>query len=154
MSYVIRIRNMIGKKVRLTEKKEAIAGYFEIGTVVKITECDQTVPSRGYTFEDEHGNKVIEAGWTGFEEIQSGSRGFFSPSPHTTQASGSALGGSQRVLEYDQNSDCIPGLATTNTPIIIAPPDGFIAFSSMTGSSLLSKVRPFTMSQALPRAFG
>lgn len=32
--------------------------------------------------------------------------------------------------------------------IFLAPPVGFIAFSSMTGSSLLPKVRPFTMSRA------
>ena len=36
---------------------------------------------------------------------------------------------------------------------ILAPPIGFIAMSSMTGSSLLSKVKPFAMSRVLPRAF-
>jgi len=41
---------------------------------------------------------------------------------YTIQASGSPLGGSPRVLEYDHVSDYIPRLATANTPIIIASP--------------------------------
>jgi len=64
MSYIKYNPNLIGKKVILTEKKDSISGYFEIGTKVKITDKD---PQRGYTFTDIHGNKVIEAGFNGFK---------------------------------------------------------------------------------------
>lgn len=65
MAYV-QNKGMIGKKVRLTTKKESCSGYFEIGSEVQITARDE---QRGYTFEDEFGNKVIEAGFSGFEEL-------------------------------------------------------------------------------------
>jgi hypothetical protein len=50
-------------------------------------------------------------------------RGEFSspPYPHHI-ASGSALCGSPRVLKYRPTSDCIPRLATVNTPNIIGSP--------------------------------
>ena len=88
-----------------------------------------------------------------------GSRGFLSPGPHNTPHAGplqrraSARGVSPRVLEHNQTTECIPELATANTPKLLAPPIGFNAISSTTDSSLLSKVKPFAMSRELPRAF-
>jgi len=56
----------IGSKVQLTTVKESLSGMFEIGTIVTITDIDQT---RGYTFTDEFNNSVMEAGFDGFEVI-------------------------------------------------------------------------------------
>jgi hypothetical protein len=61
--YVKNYDNLIGKKVILTEKKESMKGYFEIGSIVTIVDID---PMRGYSFVDDDGNKIIEAGFTGF----------------------------------------------------------------------------------------
>ena len=56
--------SIIGKTVKLTEIKSSCAGHFEKNSIVKITDVDH---HRGYTFEDEHGNKVTEAGFSGFD---------------------------------------------------------------------------------------
>lgn len=64
--YVKNYDNLIGEKVILTEKKESMKGYFEIGSIVTIVDVD---PMRGYSFEDDDGNKIIEAGFTGFDII-------------------------------------------------------------------------------------
>jgi len=56
----------IGKKVILTEEKESLSGKFTIGSEVTITDYDQM---RGYSFSDDKGNRVIEAGFGGFREI-------------------------------------------------------------------------------------
>lgn len=57
------LRKNIGQKVILTENKTSISGKFNSGDLVTISDMD---PDRGYTFMDEEGNKVIEAGFTGF----------------------------------------------------------------------------------------
>lgn len=67
MAYVKNSRNMLHKKVILTSRKESMRGYFEAGSEVTITGVD---PYRGYSFTDSEGNSIIEAGWTGFEEIE------------------------------------------------------------------------------------
>lgn len=64
--YVKNYDNLIGEKVILTEKKESMKGYSEIGSIVTIVDVD---PMRGYSFEDDDGNKIIEAGFTGFDII-------------------------------------------------------------------------------------
>lgn len=68
MAYVQKsIQSKIGKQVMLTKDIESMAGSFEAGSIVTITEVD---PVRGFSFSDEHGNRVIEAGWNGFIEVQ------------------------------------------------------------------------------------
>ena len=67
MGYVKHGNSLIGLKVRLTEKKDSLAGHFEVGSIVTITE---ETPIRGYTFVDDYGNRVSEAGWGGFEIIR------------------------------------------------------------------------------------
>lgn len=57
------INSMVGREVILTEDKRSVAGEFEKGSLVTITSVDC---SRGYTFEDDVGNRVIEAGFAGF----------------------------------------------------------------------------------------
>jgi hypothetical protein len=64
--YIKSNESLVGKTVILTKKLESMTGYFEIGSVVKITSED---PTRGYTFMDDEGNKVFEAGWTGFKVL-------------------------------------------------------------------------------------
>lgn len=50
----------IGDTVRTTMIHENFAGYFEIGTLVKVI----NITNRGYDIEDEKGNKILEIGWT------------------------------------------------------------------------------------------
>ena len=59
-------KSFVGKVVKLTKEKRSMEGYFEVGTIVTITECD---PIRGFTFTDTDGNSVSEAGFSGFETI-------------------------------------------------------------------------------------
>lgn len=66
MSFIKNSESKVGKTVILTESKESCGGGFEKGSKVKITHEDS---QRGYTFEDENGNRVIEAGFTGFKEV-------------------------------------------------------------------------------------
>ena len=65
MAYIKREDVEIGDEVILTEEKGSLAGHFEIGTRVKIVACDNI---RGYSFEDEYGNVVLEAGYKGFKK--------------------------------------------------------------------------------------
>jgi hypothetical protein len=68
MAYVKTVPEIkIGTKVRLTRKVKSIAGYFLKGDIVKICDIDAV---RGYGFEDELGNKVIECGWHCCESIK------------------------------------------------------------------------------------
>ena len=67
MSYIEKYPNLVGKKVVLTEMKESMSGLFEKGTEVTITDKDH---KRGYTFEDDKGNKIIEAGFDGFQLLK------------------------------------------------------------------------------------
>lgn len=65
MGYIAkRANDLVGKKVKLTELKDSFTGYFEVGSVVTITGIDFY---RGYTFSDDEGHRVIEAGFDGFE---------------------------------------------------------------------------------------
>jgi len=57
-----KVESLIGKTVKLMEYKKSMCITFEPGDIVKITEMGP----RGYTFEDNDGNKIIEAGFTGF----------------------------------------------------------------------------------------
>lgn len=66
MGYVKTTASKVGKQVVLTECKKSLAGYFEEGSIVTITDVDDI---RGYTFTDSEGNRVIEAGFSGFREI-------------------------------------------------------------------------------------
>jgi len=58
--------DLIGKTVKLTQIKGSLSGHFEIGSIVKITATDDR---RGHTFEDDDGNRVTEAGFSGFEFV-------------------------------------------------------------------------------------
>jgi hypothetical protein len=61
MSYKRKNKNIeVGDTVILTKKVESCAGYFEINSIVKVIDID---PNRGYSFEDEYGNRIIETGW-------------------------------------------------------------------------------------------
>jgi len=65
--YIPSNMSLVGKTVMLTQEKNSMRGKFTKGSVVTITDVDLI---RGYTFEDEFGNKVIEAGFSGFEEVE------------------------------------------------------------------------------------
>ena len=67
MAYIKKNNYLVGRKVILTEEKKSMIGKFTVGSVVTITEVDQI---RGYSFEDEEGNKVIEAGFSGFTLLE------------------------------------------------------------------------------------
>jgi len=64
MAYISNSTKGLGDTVVLTEAKRSLAGYFQKGSQVKIVDVD---PMRGYTFEDEFGNRVSEAGFDGFK---------------------------------------------------------------------------------------
>ena len=53
----------INEKAMITETKKCLAGMFLPGTIVTIIDYDEM---RGFSFIDEFGNKIIEAGWNGF----------------------------------------------------------------------------------------
>ena len=61
MAYIKNSTNEIGSLVTTTREHDSILGKFTKGSIVKITDID---PVRGYTIEDENGNKVCEIGWT------------------------------------------------------------------------------------------
>ncbi len=50
----------IGDWTKTTMEHESLSGIFTKGSKVKITDID---PIRGYSIEDEDGNKMIEIGW-------------------------------------------------------------------------------------------
>lgn len=51
----------IGDWVETTVEHESLSGTFTVGSKVKIIDID---PVRGYSIEDEAGNRMIEIGWT------------------------------------------------------------------------------------------
>ena len=51
----------IGDWTETTEKHESLYGTFTVGSKVKIIDID---PVRGYSIEDEDGNRMLEIGWT------------------------------------------------------------------------------------------
>lgn len=61
MAYIKNSTNEIGSLVITTREHSSLIGKFTKGSIVKITDID---PVRGYTIEDENGNKVSEIGWT------------------------------------------------------------------------------------------
>lgn len=61
MAYIKNSTNEIGSLVTTTREHSSLIGKFTKGSIVKITNID---PVRGYTIEDESGNKVSEIGWT------------------------------------------------------------------------------------------
>ena len=65
MTYSVNI-DPIGKTVELTEDKISCAGILHKGSIVTITEYSP----RGYTFEDELGNRITEAGFAGFKYLE------------------------------------------------------------------------------------
>ena len=64
MAYIKRNNFGVGDMVRTTEIHSSCAGYFEIGTIVKIIGISQ----RGYDIEDDDGNQMFECGFSGFEK--------------------------------------------------------------------------------------
>jgi len=61
MAYIKNSTIEIGSLVTTTREHSSLIGKFTKGSIVKITDID---PLRGYTIEDENGNKVSEIGWT------------------------------------------------------------------------------------------
>ncbi len=60
MAYIKNNTNEIGNWVVTTRVHESMTGKFTKGSKVKITNID---PIRGYTIEDEDGNRICEIGW-------------------------------------------------------------------------------------------
>lgn len=60
MAYIKNNTHGIGNWVVTTRVHESMAGKFTKGSKVKITDID---PIRGYTIEDEDGNRICEIGW-------------------------------------------------------------------------------------------
>ena len=61
MGYIKNSTNEIGNVVTTTREHSSLLGKFTKGSHVKIVDID---PVRGYTIEDENGNRVSEIGWT------------------------------------------------------------------------------------------
>lgn len=61
MGYIKNSTNEIGNVVTTTREHSSLLGKFTTGSHVKIVDID---PIRGYTIEDENGNRVSEIGWT------------------------------------------------------------------------------------------
>ena len=51
----------IGDWIETTVEYNSLCGTFTVGTKVKIIDID---PMRGYSIEDETGNRMLEIGWT------------------------------------------------------------------------------------------
>ena len=51
----------IGDWIETTVEHNSLYGTFTVGTKVKIIDID---PMRGYSIEDETGNRMLEIGWT------------------------------------------------------------------------------------------
>jgi sorbitol-specific phosphotransferase system component IIA len=51
----------IGNVVKTTKEHSSVLVKFTKGSIVKIVDIDHV---RGYTIEDENGNRVSEIGWT------------------------------------------------------------------------------------------
>lgn len=66
MAYIKKESIKIGDEVILTKQKESMAGYFEAGTRLRIIgKCED----RGYSFQDDKGNVITEAGFDGFKKV-------------------------------------------------------------------------------------
>lgn len=61
MAFIKNNTNEVGKWVVTTKEHSSFIGTFTVGSRVKIVDID---PIRGYAIEDEHGNRIIEIGWT------------------------------------------------------------------------------------------
>ena len=61
MGYIKNSTNEIGNLVTTSCEHSSLLGKFTKGSLVKIVDID---PVRGYTIEDEFGNRVSEIGWT------------------------------------------------------------------------------------------
>lgn len=61
MAYIKNTNNEINNTVTTTREHSSLLGKFTKGSLVKIVDID---PVRGYTIEDEFGNRVNEIGWT------------------------------------------------------------------------------------------
>ena len=61
MGYIKNSTNEIGNMVTTTREHSSLLGKFTTRSHVKIVDID---PVRGYTIEDENGNRVSEIGWT------------------------------------------------------------------------------------------
>lgn len=59
MGYINNNTYEIGDWVLTTRVHESMAGKFTRGSLVKITDIGE----RGYSIEDEEGNRVVEIGW-------------------------------------------------------------------------------------------
>lgn len=60
-------QNLVGTRVILTQPKGSMAGYFTKDSEVTITDFN---PVRGFTFTDDEGNSVSEAGFEGFTVVE------------------------------------------------------------------------------------
>ena len=59
MAYIKKNSTKIGDWVTTTRVHESMTGKFTKGSIVKITDIGE----RGYSIEDEEGNRVVEIGW-------------------------------------------------------------------------------------------
>ena len=59
MAYIKNNTHEIGDWVVTTRVHESMSGKFTMGSKVKITDIGE----RGYSIEDENGNRVVEIGW-------------------------------------------------------------------------------------------
>lgn len=59
MAYIKNNTYKIGDWVPTTRVHESMAGKFTKGSLVKIADIGE----RGYSIEDENGNRVVEIGW-------------------------------------------------------------------------------------------
>ena len=60
MGYIKNSTNDIGDVVTTAREHSSLLGKFTKGSHVKIVDID---PVRGYTIEDENGNRISEIGW-------------------------------------------------------------------------------------------
>lgn len=60
MAFIKNNTNEIGKWVITTKKHSSFVGTFSVGSRVKIIGID---PIRGYSIEDDEGNRMYEIGW-------------------------------------------------------------------------------------------
>lgn len=60
MAFIKNNTNKVGEWIITTREHSALIGTFTVGSRVKIVDID---PTRGYTIEDKHGNRIREIGW-------------------------------------------------------------------------------------------
>ncbi len=61
MAYIKKSKKEIGSLVITSRVHDSFLGKFTKGSHVRIVDID---PVRGYSIEDENGNRVTEIGWT------------------------------------------------------------------------------------------